>query len=138
MHVTATFRKLTTATIALSVVLWSCAGLAQVWCGPVKQCTMTAGEMQAMAEATCCPEADPSAPSVAVATPPCCAVSNVPERPVAFVVNDERVKVAPLDVVAELLSAGAAPAASHFGEWRSAAAPRYVRPVLELKTDLRI
>ena len=138
MNVTTTFRKLTTAMVALSIVLWSGAGLAQVWCGPVKQCTMTADEMQAMAEAACCPEADASAPSVAVATPPCCAVSNVPERPVAFVVSGERVKAASLDLVAVLPAIGAAPAANHFGVRRSADAPRFVRPVLELKTDLRI
>ena len=138
MHVTATFRKLTTAMVALAIVLWSGTGLAQVWCGPVEQCSMTAGEMQAMAEATCCPEADASVPSVAVATPPCCAVSNVPERPVAFVVSGERVESTSLDVVAVLPAKGAVPAAGDFGYSRSANASRFDKPVLELKTDLRI
>jgi hypothetical protein len=46
--------------------------------------------------------------------------------------------VHPLESVVEA-GAGLAPqTAKGFGVWRSALASRYVKPILELKTDLRI
>ena len=59
-------------------------------------------------------------------------------RPLGFVVSSERTMGHSLDVVASLPLEFAAPAAQHFGVWRSADPSRFVKPILELKTDIRI
>jgi hypothetical protein len=138
MRDVATFRKLTTALLAVAVAVWATAGLALVQGDQVMQCSMSAHEMQAMGNMPCCPMQEMLSLAISGERPPCCSVSQAPERPLGFVVSAKQVKAQSLDVVALLPATFAAPAANHFGVWRSEDAPRFVKPVLELKTDLRI
>jgi len=123
--------------LALAIALWAEAGLALVAGDQVMQCSMTMQQMQAMGAMTCCPD-DARVPALSEERPPCCAVSQTPERPLGFVVSSERTMGHSLDVVASLPLEFAAPAAQHFGVWRSADPSRFVKPILELKTDIRI
>jgi hypothetical protein len=138
MQANATIRKVVTAILMVTTVLWAEAGLALVAGDQVMQCSMTMEQMQAMGAMTCCPNDDAVVPALSDERPPCCSVSQAPERPLGFVLCSERTTGHSLDVVASLPSEFAAPAAHHFGVWRSADAPSLVKPVLELKTDLRI
>jgi len=123
--------------LALAIALWAEAGLALVEGDQVMQCSMSAHEMQAMGDMPCCPGEELQAPALSGERPPCCLVSNAPERPLGFVVSSQRITAQPLGVATA--SAGSLPQTAHqFGIWRSADAPRFVKPVLELKTDLRI
>jgi len=89
--------------------------LALVTGDQVMQCSMTMQQMQAMGSMTCCPDDDARVPALSNERPPCCAVSQVPERPLGFVVSSERVISHSLDFVATLPAESAAPAANHFG-----------------------
>ena len=133
-----TSRKLVTTLLAVSIALWAEAGLALVQVDPVMRCSMTMLQMQAMGSMTCCPTSETRVPALSNERPPCCSISQVPERPLGFVVNSERATGHSLDVVTSLFEQFTAPAAPHFGVWRSADVPRFIKPVLELKTDLRI
>ncbi len=131
------FRKLLTAVLVLSIALWAEAGLALVEGDQVMQCSMSAHEMQSMSGMPCCPGDEMQAPALSGERPPCCSVSNAPERPLGFVVSSQRTMAQPLDVATGV--SGSLPQTAHqFGIWRSADAPRFVKPVLELKTDLRV
>jgi len=132
-----TFRRLLTALLVLAIALWAEAGLALVEGDQVMQCSMSAHEMQAMGEMTCCPDDGMQAPALSGERPPCCSVSNAPERPLGFVVSSQRTMAQPLDV-ATAVSGSQPQTAQQFGIWRSADTPRFLRPVLELKTNLRI
>jgi len=136
MQASYTFRKLLTAVLVLSLALWAEAGLAIVQPEPAMQCSMSAHEVQAMGDMPCCPGEEMQAP--AGGHPLCCSTSDVPERPLTFEISSGKSKAPTLEVVTALVAASAAPAASNFRVWRSADAPRFVKPVLELKTDLRI
>lgn len=137
MQAMSTFRKLLTAVLVLSIALWAEAGLALVEGDQVMQCSMSAHEMQAMGDMPCCPSDEMQAPALSGERPPCCAVSNALERPLGFVVSSQRTMAQPLDVTTEV-SCSLPQTAQQFGIWRSADAPRFVKPVLELKTDFRI
>ena len=134
----ATIRKALTAMLALAIALWAEAGLALVAGDQVMRCSMTIHHMQAMGEMPCCPGDESQAPATATNRPPCCSGSNSPERPLGFVVGSERTTAHLTDAVASVPASCALPAVQHFGAWRSADAPRFVKLVLELKTDLRI
>lgn len=133
-----TCRKLTTALLALAVALWASVGLALVQGDQVVRCWMSAHEMQERGGMPCCPMDEMQSPAMSADRPACCSVSQLPERPLGFVVSTKQVKAQPLDAVAVLPATFAAPAANHFRAWRSADTPRFVKPVVELKTDLRI
>lgn len=138
MHRRTTKRKLLTALLVLTIALWAEAGLALVAGDQVMQCSMTMHQMQSMGKMSCCPGDEAPAPALSGERPPCCSVRNAPERPLGFVLNSERTTIHPTDAVVDVV-AGVAPQATQlFGVWRSALAPRFVKPVLELKTDLRI
>jgi hypothetical protein len=130
-----TIGKVLTAMLAMAIVLWAEAGLALLAGDQVMQCTMTMHRGQAM---SCCPDEPASLPQLAAGRPPCCSVSNAPERPLAFVVSSERLVLHPQDAVVAGPAAFAPPVAQHLGIWRGADALRFVRPILDLKTDLRI
>src|SRR5271169_131733 len=105
----ATISKVLTAILALTILSWAEAGLALVAGDQVMQCTMTMHHGHAMApdEADsdampCCPENQ--APAMAADRPPCCSVSNAPERPMGFVVSSERPAPHHSDVVAAIPS----------------------------------
>ncbi len=133
-----TSRKLLISLLTLAVALWAEAGLALVEGDQVMQCSMSAHEMRSMGGMPCCPGEEMLSPALGHERPPCCSVSQTPERPLGFVVSSIKSKAAALEVVAVLPAATAAPAATGSEAWRSADAPRFVKPVLEVKTDLRI
>ena len=148
----ATIRKVLTAMLALAILLWAEAGLALVAGDQVMAChtMMTHGTASTMAEADdtsmadsdampCCPS-DPAQDPVRSAPnhPPCCSVSNDAERPLTFLVSSERTTQRPLDAAATTASSFVPAPAQYFGEMLNGDAPRFVKPILELKTDLRI
>ena len=133
-----TLPKLITTLLAVAIALWAEAGLALVQGDQVMRCSMTIQQMQAMGSMTCCPTSETRVPALSNERPPCCSISQVPERPLGFVVNSERATSHSLDVDTSLPEQRKAPAAPHFGVCRSADVPRFIKPVLELKTDLRI
>ena len=133
-----TLRKLITTLLGVTIALWAEAGLALVQDDQVMQCSMTMQQMRTMGAMTCCPDGDARVPASSEERPPCCSVSRTPERPLGFVVNSERTTGHSLDVVASVAEQFAAPATPHFEVWRSADAPRFIKPILALKTDLRI
>jgi hypothetical protein len=147
-----TIRKLLTEMLALTILLWAEAGLALLPGDQIMQCPAMMsmhGQSQTMAAADdaaanandampCCP-ADPGhTPKLAARHPPCCSSNDAPERPLAFLVNCERLTSHPLDTVATMAVSCAPPWAEPYGELRSAHAPGVVKPVLDLKSELRI
>ena len=141
MQKSATIRKALIATLALSILLWAEAGLALLPGDQVMQCTMTMHDGHAMADdegMSCCPDEGMLVPSLSGQRPPCCSMSNAPEHPLGFVVSSDRTTSHPTDAVAYPAASLAPRAADHSAVWRSADASRFVKPVLELKTDLRI
>jgi hypothetical protein len=135
---TATIRRVLTATLALTLVLWTGAGLALVDGDQVMQCSMSAHEMQAMGDMPCCPGREMLTPAMTHERPLCCSVSNAPERPLAVEVGYKQVKSQQPDGVSGLPGHAVEPIAQSRGDWLRADVPNFVRPVLELKTDLRI
>ena len=138
MRTKATVRALTTAILVLAIAVWAEADVAMVIGDEVLQCLMSAHEMRAMGGVPCCPMDGTQSAATLEVRPSCCSVSQVPERPLGFVVSAKQVKAQSLDEVAVVPAMFATPVANHFGVRRSADAPRFVKPVLELKTDLRI
>ena len=133
-----TTRKLLVSLLTLVIALWAEAGLALVEGDQALQCSMSAHQMRAMGEMTCCPGEEMALPAVARERPPCCSVSNAPEQPIGFEVSSKRVKAQQSDAVAQLPSSAMLPLVQTRRALLGADAPRFVRPVLELKTDLRI
>ena len=146
-------RRVLIAMLAMAIVLWAEAGLALVAGDQVMACHAMmshghAGAMTASDDADtaapdsdampCCPQDPAKVPAMAASHPPCCSVSNDAERPLAFLVNSERTTPHPLDATAQARSEAAPQPAGHFWELRSVRDPRCVKPILELKTDLRI
>jgi hypothetical protein len=136
MRSIATIRKLATAVLVLAILVWAEAGLALVLDQPVMQCSMSAHEMQAMGEMPCCPDDAAVAPASSHAQ--CCANGDLPERPLGFVLSSAKQEAQSLEVAAELPLGSAAPASHRSVAWQSDDTPRYVKSVLERKTDLRI
>jgi hypothetical protein len=133
-----TSRKLLINLLMLMIAFWAEAGLALVDGDQAMQCSMSAHEMQAMGDMPCCPGEEMLAPAMAHERPPCCSVSSTPDRPFAVEVGSKQVKSQHLDAVAGLQGAAVAPIAQSHRDRFQADAPNFVRPVLELKTDLRI
>jgi len=137
--------------LALTILLWAEAGLALVAGDRVMAChsmmvqnpasatEATAGDADMQADAMpCCPANDESAPALSVNHPQCCSVSNDAERPLAFLVSSERTTSHHLHIAAHDVVRGVPLLAQYHGELWSEDAPRFVKPILELKTDLRI
>jgi hypothetical protein len=133
-----TTRKLLVSLLTLAIALWAEAGLALVEGDQVMQCSMSAHEMHAMGDMPCCPGEEMLAPARAHERPPCCSVSNTPERPLAVEVGYKPVRSQHLDSVAGLPGGVVEQIAQSRGDWLRADAPSFVRPVLQLKTDLRV
>jgi hypothetical protein len=133
-----TTRKLLVSLLTLAIALWAEAGLALVQGDQVMQCSMSAHRMQAMGDMPCCPGEEMPPSGMAQQRPPCCSVSNVPERPLAVEVGSQRVKSQQLEAVAGSPDSAIPPTAQSRGVWLQADEPSFARPVLELKTDLRI
>ena len=109
MNARSTSRKLLVSLLMLVIALWAEAGLALVDGDQVLQCSMSAHEMQAMGDMPCCPGEEVLAPAMAHERPPCCSVSNAPDRPFAVEVGSKQVKSQHLDAVAGLLGVAIAP-----------------------------
>jgi hypothetical protein len=142
-----TIRKALTAMLALTILLWAEAGLALLTGDRVIQCRampMMHSHVQAAADADdsdampCCPADSGQAPQLAASHSQCCSTSEVPERPLGFVVNSDRVTSHAVGADAEVVASFAPPPAQEFEELRSPGAPNFVKPVLDLKSDLRI
>ena len=142
-----------TAMLAVTILLWAEAGLALIAGDQVMACrammmhshagTMAASdaadtEEQESAAMPCCPDDPAQAPAMTLNHPPCCSVSNEAERPLAFLVSSERTIQHPLDTAVEIARNFVPSVAQHLGDLRNADSPHFVRPILELKTDLRI
>jgi hypothetical protein len=138
--------------LGLTILLWAEAGLALVPGDRVMACRSMmahdhAGTMEAAEDASadvqapdampCCP-LDEQAPVLSVNHPQCCSVSNDAERPVAFLVSSDRTTTHPVDVAIHDVVGDVPPLAHYHGELSNADASRFVKPILELKTDLRI
>ena len=146
----ATIRKVLTAMLALTILLWAEAGLALVAGDRVMAChammhaaggTMAASDDANTADSEampCCPDGPAKAPAIVANHPPCCSISNDAERPLAFLVSSPRTIAHPLDTAVPPAGNFVPGPAHDFGELHSADSPRFVRPILELKTDLRI
>lgn len=137
MKASGLIRKLSAAMLVLAISLWAEAGLALVEGDQVMQCSMSAHEMQAMGKMPCCPGNEMQTSSRSGQRPPCCSMSNAPERPLGFVISSQRTNAQSLCVLAAI-GESAPQTAQQFGVWRSVDAPFFVKPVLDLKTDLRI
>jgi hypothetical protein len=151
MSASPTIRKVLTVAMALAILLWAEAGLALVAGDRVMAChaMMLQGQAGTMAAADasdtqdsdampCCPSDSKRVPVLSADGRPCCSVSNDAEQPLGFLVSSER-------TTAHLLDAGVAIAggviylpAQAYRNLSGVDAPRFVKPILELKTDLRI
>lgn len=138
MSAKTTFRKVASAGLVLLIALWAEAGVALVQGDQVMQCSMSMHEMQSIGETSCCPMDEAQAPPALSERPACCSVSNVPEQPLGFIVSSDRVKAPSLQVLAVAQVAVAELADRSTGQRHDADAPQFIKPVLELKTDLRV
>jgi len=135
MDVSSTIRKTLTAMLMLAIVLWAEAGLALVAGNQVMQCSVTMHHGLAMSM-PCCPDEELQVP--AATHPECCSNGDAPERPLGFVVSSKLAKPHLMDMAADVPASLSPLMVQYFGVSRSGDAPRFVKPVLELKTDLRI
>jgi hypothetical protein len=134
-----TIRKSAIAALALAILLWTEAGLTMVAGDQVMQCSMTMHHALAANsgdDMSCCPGAEVQQPAPVVKRPPCCSAGSAPERPLGFV-SSERVKAHDPGVVAEVAT-NPAPGMADFRHMAECRRARFVKPILELKTDLRI
>ena len=142
-----------TAMLALVIALWAEAGLALLPGDQVMQCRAmvlhgrahamttsdaTAADAEDSDAMPCCPADTSRVPKATSSHPPCCSSNDAPERPLAFLIGPERLTSHPSEMDARAAILFAPPLAQLAGELRSADAPRCVKPVLDLKSDLRI
>jgi len=135
---TAKIRRLGTAVLALVIVMWAEAVLALVPGDQVLQCSMSPHEMQAMGKMPCCPTDEIQSPDSLPERPSCCSIGNLPEQPLNFVVSSKQVKFELLQMVTGFQVTSAMNAAAARLAWQDINSPLFIKPVLELKTDLRI
>jgi hypothetical protein len=137
MSIRTTLRKVSITLLIVMIAVWAEAGVALVQGDQVMQCSMTMHQMQAMGEKSCCSMGETPA-AMSAERPPCCSISNQPERPLGFEVSSKQVKGQLLKPATLPATVFFAPPAQDSRTWRTADAPRFVKPVLDLKTDLRI
>ena len=138
MNRTGPIRKVLTAMLVMAILLWAEAGLALI---PGDQVMACRSMMTAASDAdtmSCCPGDTAHVPVLSANRPPCCSVSNDAERPLAFLVISGRNVPRTLDTAVQTIGGFVPQPAHHYGQLRNADAPRFVKPILELKTDLRI
>ena len=137
--------------LALMILLWAEAGLAMLPGDQVMQCSMSMhGHGHAMAEANvaanaddadampCCPDDSKQTTEMAASHPQCCSNSEAPERPLSFLINSERATPHHADSDAVVVASFVPPLAAHTWVLRTSIAPTFAKPVLDLKSDLRI
>jgi hypothetical protein len=132
-------RRTLSLTLALSVALWaaSAAGMLSA-ASHASQCHARMPHVQHQAAPRpCCPSHAASLPINFFTPPPCCDLSNQPARPLAFVVTPGKFRAGPVSggvtVSAKFVSPQSSSAILTEGS-----SPRFVKPVFDLKTDVRI
>ena len=129
-------RRILSLVLALSVGLWAQCGLAMIFAAShASKCHATMSHAHhAVAAMPCCPL---HAASAVFDLPPCCDLSSQPARPLASVVVPGKPR-------SGQFSANGAAGALFVPPQQSSAflavadSPPFVKPVLDLKTDLRI
>jgi hypothetical protein len=132
-------RRVLSLILVLSVGLWAEGGLAMLSAAShAPQCHAARSHAHHAAVAMpCCPSHAALALVHFINPPPCCDLSNQPARPLAFVVVPGKFRSG------QLSASGAAAAMFVLPQAGSAlsligASPPFVKPVFDLKTDLRI
>jgi hypothetical protein len=133
-------RRSLSLVLALAIVFWADTGLAMLGAsGHGSKCHVQMTQMHPHAAASmhCCP----SHPALALTQlgdhPGCCDISSQPTRPLAFLVVSGRSRSiqfragGPAGTILPPVQSGAASLSIEH-------TPQFVRPVFELKTDLRI
>jgi len=124
--------------VALSAALWAESGLALLPAvSQASQCHVRVLHTQQTHSMPCCPRHTVSAPSFFFEPPPCCDLSNQPARPVAFVVTSGGRYSTPLPA-SDIASVIFVPPQGSSALSLMAASPPFVKPVFDLKSDLRI
>src|SRR5208282_5019128 len=133
-----TMRRTLSLILALSVGLWAENGLAMLAAAsPAPQCHAAMSHAHhAAAALPCCPSHGAVALAHFFDPPPCCDLSNQPARPLASAVVPGKFRSG------QLSPNGSSGATFVPPKWsrallRVADSPPFVRPVLNLKTDLR-
>jgi hypothetical protein len=132
-------RRIWSLVLALSVGLWAQCGLAMLSAAShAPQCHAAMSHAHHMAAAMpCCPSHAASAVAHVFDPPPCCDLSSQPARPLASAVVPGKFRSG------QLSANGSAPSMFVPPPARSAVltvadSPSFVKPVFDLKTDLRI
>jgi hypothetical protein len=132
-------RRALSLMLALSVTLWAETGLGMLpAAGHGSQCHTQMAHMHQQASLMpCCPSHSVSVPANFFAPPPCCDMSKQPARPVAYLATSGKSQSNKLRASSggSLVSA---PLQRESAFLLTAASPPFVKPVLDLKTDLRI
>ncbi len=132
-------RTILSFVLALSMVLWADGAVAVISAtSHAAQCHARVPHMQHAANSMpCCPSHAASLPASFIAPPPCCDLSNQPARPLAFVVTAGKSRSSQLSAsgTAGAMFASSQRASEAFPVTDS---PPFVKPVFDLKTDLRI
>jgi len=139
MSLQRTMRRLLSLTVALSVGLWAQCGLAMLSvASQARQCHAAMSHAHHLAAAMpCCPPHAASAAVHLIDPPPCCDLSSQPARPLASAVESGKFRSGQFSANG---SAGAMfiPPQQSSAFLRVADSPPFVKPVFDLKTDLRI
>jgi hypothetical protein len=129
-----TDRRILSLILALSVLLWAEGAVAMLSAADhPAQCARMQHTANSM---PCCPSQSASFPAN-FAPPPCCDLSNQPVPPLAFIVIPGKSRLGQLSV-SGTTSVMLAPPQGSFARPAIAATPSFVKPVFDLKTDLRI
>jgi len=125
--------------LALSVVLWAEGAVAMLSAaGHAAQCRARMPHVQHRASSMpCCPSHSASVRPNLFQAPPCCDLSNQPARPLAFIGMSGKVYAGEL-IASMVAGAMLAPAGRRSAFRSQAQSPPFVKPVFDLKTDLRI
>jgi hypothetical protein len=130
-----TMRRILPLVLALSVGLWAQCGLAMLSAAThTPQCHAAMSHAHhAVAAMACCPSHSASA---VFDPPPCCDLSSQPARPLASAAVPGKLRSGQFSARG---TAGAAFVLQHFSAFLTVAdSPPFVKPVFDLKTDLRI
>jgi len=133
-----TIRTALSLLLALSVAVWAESVLAMLASHDPAQCHARMVHAPEQAHAMpCCPSHMASIPASYIVPPPCCDLSNQPSRPLTVAVVPSKFRPSQLGMES---AAGAVFVSAQTGSALGliANSPPFIRPVLDLKTDLRI
>jgi hypothetical protein len=131
-------RRTLSLTLALSIALWTANATGMLSAGGAAQCHARMPHVQPQAASMpCCPSNATSLPVNFFTPPPCCDLTNQPSRPLAFMVSSGKSRLGHLDVAAPDCAIFVSPQKSS-AVFQIGDSPPFVKPVFDLKTDLRI